>query len=113
MSQTGKSLITSTTILGMSASQIVGIIGQVATVAAATFAPGATVLGMSVKQLVDLAVGVANEVPEALDAVQMIKAHADAGTYPTDSEWAQINAACDAANAAAAAAEDRVINGTA
>ena len=113
MSQTGKALVTSTSILGITPSQIVGIVSQLATIAANAFAPGLEVAGMSVKQIADLAVGVANAVPEAIDAVKMIEAHASAGTAPTPDEWAQINAACDAANAAAAAAEDQVINGTA
>lgn len=111
MSQTGTQTVTQTTILGMTPSQIVSIVGELAGFAANAFAPGLTVAGMSIAQLAGLATGVANEVPAAIDAFNMIKAHADAGTAPTAAEWAQINAAADAANAAAAAAEDQVIKG--
>lgn len=114
MSQTGQSpAVTSTTILGLTPSQIVAAIGTIADIAATAFAPGLTVAGLSMKQIVGLATGLVNEVPEAIAAVDMIKGHAAAGTAPTAAEWATINSAADAANAAAAAAEDKVINGTA
>lgn len=95
------------TLLGFSPQQIVTFLGMVA----GAVIPGASLIGLSIGQLTDLGVGIANEVPEAVDAFKEIQAVASSGLPPTADDWAKWNAAADAANTAAAAAEDAVIAG--
>lgn len=100
--------ITKTTILGFSANQVVATVGALASVAAQAF-PGTAVLGMSLDKLLGLAIGVANQVPAAIDAWNEIQALGDSGTAPSPEVWARLNAAADQAHAEAQAAADEVI----
>lgn len=95
------------TILGFTIPQIVTFVGMIAGAAL----PGAQVAGFTIGQLTNLALGVANEVPAAVQAFEEIKAVASSGLPPTAEQWASWNAAADAANARAGDAEDAVING--
>src|SRR4051794_3800292 len=98
--------ISQDTVLGLHTSQIVGIVGQLAGIAASTFAPGLTLGGMSIAKIAQLAVGVANQVPEAITAFNDIKAVQASGQAPTKEQWAKWNAAADDAHAKAQAAAD-------
>lgn len=93
------------TVLGFTPVQIVDLVGTIA----GAFVPGAQLLGMSIEAITKLASGVAAEVPEAIAAVDEIKAVAAAGADPTPAQWADWNAAADAAHVAAQAAWDKVI----
>lgn len=109
MSQIGKPVVSTTTILGLTPSQIISGIATIASLAATVIAPEATFAGMSVEALAKLAVGVVNEVPEAIQAVDEIKALASSSTEPTAEQWASWNAAADLAHIQAQAAADKVI----
>ncbi len=94
------------TLLGFSIPQIVTFVGMVA----GAVIPGASLAGFTISQLTNLAVGVANEVPEAVNAFEEIKTVATSGLPPTPAQWATWNAAADMAHnalqAAATAAEE-------
>ena len=106
MSASGKTAVIAATFLGLTPAQIVALVG---TIAEAVVPEGALVAGMSIDTLTKLAVGVANEIPEAISAYQEIKATATSGTPPTAEQWAAWNAAADAAHAAAQAAQDEIL----
>lgn len=94
-----------------SLSDAIALVGTVAGAVANVVAPGASIAGMTVAQAIGLGIGVAREVPEAIEAVSMIKQLVESGGEPSPEQWAQINAAADAAHAEAQAAADAVING--
>lgn len=87
--------------------QAVGLIGTIAS----AVVPGASLLGMSLGTLTKLAVGVANEVPAAIDAYSSMQAQASSGLPPSADQIATWNAAADDAHAAVQAAADKVIDG--
>lgn len=102
MSSNGKP---AATVLGFTPVQIVSLIGTIA----GAFIPGAQLLGMSVEAITKLAAGVAAQVPEAIAAVEEIKAVAAAGADPTPEQWKSWNEAADIAHSEAQAAWDKVI----
>lgn len=105
MSSSGKA--GTLTVLGLTPVQIVSLVGTIA----GAFVPGAQLLGMSIEAITKLGMGVAAEVPEAIAAVEEIKAVANSGADPTPEQWASWNAAADTAHVAAQAALDKVIAG--
>lgn len=92
--------------LGITLPEVVNLIGMIA----GAVIPGASLAGFTIAQLVSIGAGVAKAVPEAIAAFGEIKDAAKTGQRPTPEQVARWNAAADAANAAAAAAEDRVLN---
>ena len=92
------------TVLGFTIPQIISFVGTVASAAL----PGAAVAGMSVNQLTALALGVANAVPQAVQAFDEIK-KIPYRQAPTPEQWARWNAAADAAHAEFGAAAAEVI----
>lgn len=107
MSQPAKPSVSQTTILGLTPSQIVSLVGVIAGAAL----PGASIAGLSIAQVTNLGIGVANGVDEAIEAVEEIKGVAAAGGVVTPEQWANWNAAADLVNDQVNAAADRVING--
>lgn len=94
--------------LGITLPEVVNLIGMVA----GAVIPGASLAGFTIAQLVSIGAGVAKAVPQAIEAFGEIKAAAQTGQRPTPEQIAKWNAAADAANAAAGAAEDRVLQGS-
>lgn len=87
--------------------QAIGLVGTIAS----AVVPGASLLGMSLGTLTKLGVGVANAVPEAVQAYSDMQAQASSGLPPTADQVAAWNAAADDAHAAVQAAADKVIAG--
>lgn len=67
--------------------------------AVGTFAPEATIAGFAVSKAIALAGSLAASAPDAIAAVDRVKAAIAGGAAPSPEDWAALDAAADAAHA--------------